>query len=141
MQLLNFTIGGQNIDLEWPNGGYADLHNNYKFHLLTYSPTETKLTLCWLKSLDDWAKEVTIERLELVFEKIDFLRIKTRDPAYPVSEDSCLQFICRTPQQARNEFENIYFNEDAQNNYDLTLFFQSEWGLKVHAETVYLRYI
>ncbi|MCC3159426.1 hypothetical protein LJ737_19445 [Hymenobacter sp. 15J16-1T3B] len=37
-----------------------------------------------------------------------------------------------------SEFESIYFNEDAQPNYDLLLYFQSEWGLKVNAATVRL---
>jgi hypothetical protein len=54
--------------------------------------------------------------------------------------------LCRTPPEMRGsedpaEFENIYFNEDAQSDYDLLLYFQSEWGLKVNATTVRLELV
>ena len=139
MQLLNFEVGGQNIDLEWPDDGYADLHNDYNFRQLTYVPAERRLTLYWQKSSASWAKYAPARALHLIFEGVSYVQVKARDPEYPISEDDCLQNICRTPPEVRDEFENIYFNEDAQHSYDLTLYFQSEWGIKVNADTVRLQ--
>ncbi|WP_022822784.1 hypothetical protein [Hymenobacter norwichensis] len=139
MQLLNFAIGRQNIDLEWPDDGYADLHNHYDFSQLTYVPAEARLILSWQKSSGEWAKNAAAQTLYLLFEGVGYMQVKARDPDYPLSEDACLQSICRTPTESRDEFENIYFNVDAQHSYDLTLYFQSEWGIKVNADTVRLQ--
>lgn len=139
MEFVNFTIGGQNIDLEWPNEGYADLHNDYDFSRLTYVSAEASLILLWKKSSGKWADNAPCQMIQLTFNNVSYFQLKERDSAYPVSEDSCLQSICRSPQSARDEFESIYFNKDAHDNYDLTLYFQSEWGIKVNSDTVYLK--
>jgi hypothetical protein len=146
MQFLNFAIGSQYIDVEWPNGGYADLHNEFDFTALHFEPSQARLRLSWRKSTGEWAQAAPWAELHLQFEGVSFLRIQERNPEYPLSEDDCLMHLCRTPPEMRAvveraEFENIYFNEDAQLDYDLLLYFQSEWGLKVHAATVRLELI
>jgi hypothetical protein len=123
MQLLNFEVGGQYIDLEWADGGYADLHNDYDFSQLTYKPAEARLILSWQKSSGEWAKYAPAQALHLIFEGVGYMQVKTRDPEYPISEDDCPQHICRTSPEIRDEFEYIYFNEDAHHSYDLTLYF------------------
>ncbi|RTQ52270.1 hypothetical protein EJV47_04390 [Hymenobacter gummosus] len=128
MKFLGFSLGGQNIDLEWPGGGYADLHNNFNFTALHFEPSQARLRLSWRKSAGEWAKREPWAELHLLFEGVSFLRIKERDPEYPLTEDGCLVNICLTPQNVRDEFENIYFDEDAEPDYDLTLYFQSEWA-------------
>ncbi|PJJ59904.1 hypothetical protein [Hymenobacter chitinivorans] len=135
MDFINFTLDKQNIGLEWANGGYADLHNDFDFVELRYNPAAATLRLSWQKSTGEWARNVPWPALHLVFEGVSYLRVKERDPEYPFSEDSTVQHICRTPTEAREEFENIYFNKDAQPDYDVLLYFESEWGIKVNAAT------
>lgn len=138
MELINFRIGGQYIDLEWDADGYADLHNDFLFISLQYAPADVRLILEWTKSSGKWAKKVPYQGLLLIFEGVHFFKVKARDQEYPLSEDKTLAQISRTPIEARDEFENMYFNEDAQPHYDLTIGFQSEWGIKVNADTVHL---
>ena len=139
MEYLNFTLDHQYTGLEWADGGYADLHNNFDFVELSHSPAAATLRLSWRKSTGEWARNVPWTGLHLVFEGVSYLRVKERDPAYPFSEDATLEHICRLPREAQEEFENIYFNEDAQPDYDLLLYFESEWGLKVNAASVSLQ--
>ena len=139
MEFLNFMLDDQNIGLEWADAGYADLHNCFDFVEMRYAPAAATLRLSWRKSTGEWAREVTWPGLHLIFEGVGYLRIKERDPEYPFSEDATVQHICRTPLEARQEFENLYFNEDAQPDYDLLLYFQSEWAIKVNAATVRLK--
>ncbi|MCB2380514.1 hypothetical protein LGH70_23170 [Hymenobacter sp. BT635] len=139
MEFLNFTLDDQNIGLEWADGGYADLHNCFDFVELRYNPAAATLKLFWRKSTGKWAREVPWPGLHLLFEGVNYFHVKERDPEYPFSEDATVQHVCRTPFEAREEFENIYFNEDAQPEDDLLLYFQSKWGLKVNAATVSLQ--
>ncbi|HEX8425619.1 hypothetical protein [Hymenobacter sp.] len=138
MKLLNFVIGSQNIDLEWPDGGYADLHNDYDFSQLTYVPAEARLTLSWRKSSGKWAKYAPSQALHLVFEKVSYLQVKARDPAYPISEDECLRDICFSPLDERADFDHVWESHTLPPARDLQLVFQSEWGIKVSADTVLL---
>ncbi|NVO85901.1 hypothetical protein [Hymenobacter terrestris] len=138
MELTNFAVDGQYIGLEWPKG-HADLHNNFNFVRLEYQlHPRVGLVLEWTKSAGSWARKEPYQKLRLVFEGVRYLKIRERDPEYPFSEDDTVAQISRTPPEARDEFENMYFNEDAQPHYDLTIGFQSEWGIKVNADTVRL---
>lgn len=139
MDLLNFAIDGQYIGLEWAPNHYADLHNNFCFENLHYSSATATLKLSWRKSSSKWARHEPWQALHLLFEGVSYWQVREREPTYPLSEDQTLQHICRTPPEARTEFENIYFNEDAQPCWDLTLHFQSEWGIKVSSTTVRLQ--
>ncbi|OWP62548.1 hypothetical protein CDA63_13650 [Hymenobacter amundsenii] len=138
MELTNFRIGGQYIDLEWGTDGYADLHNDFDFTNLQYAPANARLLLEWTKSSGKWANKVPYQSLRLVFEGVYFFKVKARDPEYPLSEDKTLAQISRNPPEACDEFQSMYFNEDAQSHYDLTIGFQSEWGIKANAATVRL---
>ena len=138
MELTNFRIGGQYIDLEWDTDGYADLHNDFDFTSLQYAPVDARLLLEWTKSSGKWARKVPYQGLRLIFEGVHFFKVKARDQEYPLSEDKTLAQISRTPIEARDEFENMYFHEYTQSYYDLTIGFQSEWGIKVNAATVRL---
>ncbi|TGE29016.1 hypothetical protein [Hymenobacter metallicola] len=139
MEFLNFTLDGQNIGLEWSNGGYADLHNSFKFVDLQYAPAAATLRLRWQKSTGDWAKNVPWQGLHLVFEGVTYFRVKERDPDFPISEDDCLRDICCTPSEMRDDFDNCYTGRNWPAEYDLQLVFQSEWGIKVNAVTVRLQ--
>jgi hypothetical protein len=139
MQLLNFVVGHQHIDLEWADGGYADLHNEYDFSQLTYAPVEAKLILSWQKSSGEWAKNAAAQALHLVFEGVGYLQVRARDPEYPISEDDCLRDICHTPPEERADFDHLWESKNPPAEYDLQLVFQSEWGIKVNADTVRLQ--
>ncbi|SDY89329.1 hypothetical protein [Hymenobacter psychrophilus] len=138
MKLANFNLGGQSIDLEWNADGYADLHNDFDFTSLTYEPTGAKLILEWAKSSGEWAKNAPCRVVRLVFEGVNYFNVKGRDPEYPINEDDCLRDICRTPIEERHEFDNYWEDKNPPAEYDLQLVFQSEWGIKVNADTVRL---
>jgi hypothetical protein len=85
MKFIGFSLGGQNIDLEWPGGGYADLHNNFDFTGLHFEPSQARLRLSWQKSTGEWAKQEPWAELHLLFEGVSLLRLKERDPEYPLT--------------------------------------------------------
>ena len=139
MQLLNFAIGRQNIDLEWPDDGYADLHNDYDFSQLTYVPAEARLILSWQKSSAEWAKNAAAQTLHLLFEGVGYMQLRARGPEYPTGENDCLRDICLTPPEERADFDHVWVDNNPPAEYDLQLVFQSEWGIKVNADTVRLQ--
>ncbi|UYZ64502.1 hypothetical protein [Hymenobacter weizhouensis] len=139
MKLLNFTLDDQYIGLLSSKNEYLDLHNNFEFVQLLHSPTTATLNLAWQKSSGKWAAQEQYRKIHLLFKGVDYLQVQARNPQYPASEDVTIQHICRTPVEARDEFESIYFNHDALPNYDLLLYFQSEWAIKVNAATVRLK--
>lgn len=139
MELANFTVGGQNIDLEWDADGYADLHNCYDFVRLEYRlRPQLELVLEWAKLPGAQTFGESHNTLRLLFEGVTFLKIKERDPEYPFAEDEILALISRTPVDDREAFSHIYFNADIQPDCDLTMEFQNGWGIKVNAATVRL---
>lgn len=139
MQLLNFTLGDQYIDLEWPDGGYADLHNDYDFQQLRYEPTEARLTLSWQQSSGEWARHAQAATLHLLFEGVTYVHVKARDLGHPIGEDECLRDLCRTPPGDLATFDEVWVDRNPPAEYDLQFVFQSEWGIKVNADTVRLQ--
>ena len=135
MTLLNFSLGSDGISLDW-NGHGLDLHNNFDFHGLHYALPERQLELTWLRSPEKWARHEQLPGLMLLFKHVNFFRVKERDSAYPPTEDDCICNVAFHPSTARDEYDNIYL-ETAPSD-DLTFFFQSEWGIKVNAETAEL---
>jgi hypothetical protein len=138
MDFLSFTIDDQYIGLEWALDGYADLHNNFDFTDLHYFPTEARLIMCWKKSAGDWVPNVLWQTLKLVFEGVSYLQVRERNPEFPISDDNCMRDICRTPVEARQDFDSIWLDRTPPSDYDLQLAFQSEWAIKVNATTVAL---
>lgn len=139
MQFLNFSLGRQNIDLEWPDGGYADLHNDFTFDSLHFEPSRATLILTWRKSPGEWAQRVPWQTLRLHVTGVSCLRMQERDPGFPLTEDDCLSDIWLMPTSLRDDFENVCDSSKMNSDYDLALRFQSEWGLKINAATVELQ--
>ncbi|QDA62387.1 hypothetical protein [Hymenobacter jejuensis] len=139
MKFLNFSIDSQHTGLTWADGGYADLHNDFDFLKLQYLQATAVIKLTWRKSAEKWAQDVPWQSLHLIFEGVSYFRVKERNPEVPISEGATLQHICFAPIEVREEFENIYFTHSAESNYDLLLYFQNEWGIKVDAATVRLQ--
>ncbi|WP_375435202.1 hypothetical protein [uncultured Hymenobacter sp.] len=138
MQLINFAIGGQNIDLEWADGGYADLHNDFTFDKFLFEPSVAKATLEWRKSEGEWAQNVTISSLGLIFLGVSFLRIRERDSEYTFPDDACLAEVGWLPQDERDNFDSFCLTQDAELTYDLLFYFESGWAIKLNADTVEL---
>ncbi|MGI4872723.1 MAG: hypothetical protein ACRYFX_16305 [Janthinobacterium lividum] len=135
MHLQNFQLYGDGISLEW-EGHNLDLHNCFDFKSLDYNLPQQQMSLRWLRSPEAWAKSTPLPGLMLIFNNVTFLRVKERDPAYLLTDDTCLASISFHPVEAREEFDNIYFQTTPTD--DLTFFFQSEWGIKVNAKTAEL---
>jgi hypothetical protein len=138
MKLANFIIGRQNIDLEWPDGGYADLHNDFTFDTLSFEPNSVTATLGWKKSEGDWAQDVTIASLKLIFSGVSFFRVRERETGYAFLDDGCLSSVGWLPQYMRDDFDSYSPNEDAEITYDLRFVFESGWAVKLNATTVEL---
>ncbi len=136
---MNFVVGSQNIDLEWPDGGYADLHNDFIFNKLSFEPSSAKATLEWKKSAGEWAQNVTISSLRLIFLGVSFLRIRERDNDYAFPDDACLSEVGWLPQEKRDDFDSFCLTQDVKLTYDLLFRFESGWAIKLNADTVELR--
>ena len=67
-----------------------DLHNNYGFTDITYSVTERRATLTWVRSSGDWIPATEPLQLQLEFHGVSCFRFMTRDPEMPFTEDNCL---------------------------------------------------
>ncbi|UOR07452.1 hypothetical protein MUN82_10220 [Hymenobacter aerilatus] len=137
MKLSNFTIKSF-TELEWPNGGYADLHNDFLSNQLAYKPQAASLVLFWTKSTGEWAKQVQIASLKIVFTNVNFLRVREREAAYPLSEDECLSEIGWSPPDEKDNFDSFYPDQNAPSTYDLLIGFHSEWAIKLNADNAQL---
>ena len=135
MKLQNFTLGQDGISLNW-DGHNLDLHNDYDFKSLCYELTLKQVALSWEKSAQPWVSDAALAGLQLVFKNVSFWRVKERDVACPFTEDNCLMHLSFHPVTARDEFDSISLESSPTD--DLTFFFQSEWGIKLNAETVEL---
>jgi hypothetical protein len=135
MELLNFSLYGDGIALEW-QGQHLDLHNNFDFQSLHYNIRSQQVELTWRRSAEQWARAVQLPGLQLVFRQVSFLTVKERDPVYPFTDDNCLAHLSFHRPEERDEFDSISLTTLLGD--DLTFYFQSEWGLKVNAETAEL---
>jgi hypothetical protein len=135
MHLTNFGLDRDGISLNW-QGHNLDLHNCFTFESLRYNPLHQKVTLQWIRSPEPWAKITTLAGLALLFKNVSFFRVKERNADYPPSEDDCLVSLSFHPVDMRDDFDSIYMAVVSPD--DLTLFFQSEWGIKINAESVEL---
>ena len=135
MHLLNFTLAQDGISLSW-QGYNLDLHNCFTFESLHYNLPHQQVTLHWVHSPERWAKNTPLAGLELIFKKVSFFRVKERDADYPFTEDDCLMSLSFHPTEMRDNFDSI--SEAFAPTDDLTFFFQSEWGIKVNAESAEL---
>lgn len=134
MELLNFELYGDGISLEW-QGSNFDLHNNFNFEGFNYNLPLRQLKLVWRRSTGAWAKNAALLGLTLVFQNVSFLKVKERDGEYPFTEDDCLCNISHHPTEMRDEFDSVMLGKSSPGD-DLTLSFQSEWGIKINSETV-----
>ena len=135
MQLLNFQLGGDGISLDWQDQN-IDLHNCFDFQRISYNVHLQQLEVNWLRSPEEWAKEITVPGLTLVFSGVSFFRVKERAVEYAFTEDSYLMHISFHPVEQRDEFDSISLSSSFTD--DLTFFFQSEWGFKINAASVEL---
>ena len=135
MVVQNFKLVGDGIALEWA-GHYLDLHNCYDFVCLHYMLATKQVELVWKKSTQPWAATSSLPGLRLIFKDVSFFHIKERDGSYPQTDDECLASVSFHPVEARDEFDTICVSSTSTD--DLTFFFESEWGIKLNAETVEL---
>ena len=135
MHLINFTLDRDGISLNW-QGHNLDLHNCFNFESLEYNPLHQQVTLHWVRSPEPWAKNTPLAGLKLIFKNVSFFRVKERDADYPLTEDDCLISLSFHPTEMRDDFDSIC--EAFAPTDDLTLFFQSEWGIKINAATAEL---
>jgi len=136
MHLRNFQVGSDGISLIW-QGQYLDLHNCFDFQSFHHDVQFRRVELCWLRSPKEWAKDVALSGLKLIFSEVFFLRAKERDTDYPFEEDNCLMSLSFHPIESRDEFDSISLSSSPTD--DLTFYFQSEWGFKINAAAVELQ--
>lgn len=134
MKQTNFNIANDNIALNY-NGMYLDLHNNFDFRSYTYDVTSRQLEFVWTRSHEKWAKE-NICGFKLVFDGINFLKVRERDSSIPFTEDNCLSQIGFLQQNMRDDFDSFINQEDVTETDDLNIVFQSEQAFKINCISV-----
>ena len=135
MHLENFALGNYGILLSW-QGHNLDLHSCFEFEALQYNPLHRQVELSWVCSPAQWASNTALPGLRLLFKNVSFFHVKERDSASPVAEDKLLQSVSFHPTEAREDFDSIYLQSSPTD--DLTVFFQSEWGIKINAASAEL---
>ena len=136
MKLTNFHINNDNIALNY-NGHYLDIHNNYDFRGFNLDTLSNQLELKWTRSNEEWANE-KLCGFKLVFQNVTFLKIKERDSGLPFTEDTCMNFICFSPQNMRNDFGGYVEPQNVTEEDDLNINFESEQGFKINSSLVEL---
>jgi hypothetical protein len=135
MRLENFALDSDGISLNW-QGHNLDLHNCFDFECVQYCLQHQQVTLLWIRSPEWWAKSTVLPGLRLIFKNVSFLRVKERDADYPLAEDGCLAGVSFHPVAMRDDFDSISVAFAPTD--DITFFFQSEWGVKINAESAEL---
>ena len=75
--------------------------------------------------------------LKLLFNRVNFLKIKERDNEMPLSEDKCLEVIGFLPQDCRDDMESFSEKRDLEND-DMIIMFRGGQTFKINAEMVEL---
>jgi len=135
MHLEKFALGSDSISLNWQEHN-LDLHNCFDFEALHYNPLHRQAELSWVRSPEQWAENMALPRLKLVFNNTHFFRVRERAAAFSLEEDKSIQSVSFHPTKTREDFDSIY--PQSSSTGDLTFFFQSEWGIKINAESVEL---
>jgi hypothetical protein len=129
-----------NLDVEIESNNYIyDFHNNADFASIIYDIITKEVVLLWLypgdwllNDNDSWSnKEFLLKhdlkdrkqrKIALVFDLVNLLEIKPRDPEIPFSEDNCLSAIY-------TDKENELINS-------LTFDFQSGAEIRINAYSI-----
>lgn len=114
----------------------VDLHSNYLFCGFSYVLMEKRVVLDWRKRDDHWAKEEPFARLRMIFNDVSYFSVKSREQCKPFSEDSCLAFIGYLHPEDKEIMNGFLPKEKAKGNYDMILVFESDFAIKLYAETV-----
>jgi hypothetical protein len=92
MQLTGFSIAEDFIALECASHRF-DLHNNFDFQGMSYSPKQRTLELHWRRGTGSWVKPLDPTELSLNFEGVYLFKAQERDPEMPFTEDDCLDSL------------------------------------------------
>lgn len=137
MELIGFSIAEDSIAIE-RGTEYFDLHNDFDFHGLTYSPSNQTLELLWRRGTGNRVKASEPAWLRLVFAGVHLFKAHQRDPAMPFSEDDCLEIIGFLWDDMVAEMGGDSSNRPMNGASHLLARFMSGFSIKVGAESVTL---
>lgn len=137
MKLLGFSIAKDCIALEC-GADHFDLHNNFEFKGLSYSPAQRVLELFWQRGSGPWIKATEAAGLRLEFAGVYLFKAHERDPGMPFTEDDCLDSIGFIWDAMLAEMGSYTSNEPKEGCTHLAVRFTSDFSIKVGAESVAL---
>jgi hypothetical protein len=137
MKLVGFLITEDFIALEHGHARY-DLHNNFDFQGLSYSPTQRTLDLRWRRGLGEWVKPTEPSELLLSFTGVYLFKAQERDPAIPFTEDDCLDSLGFLWDDLVAEMRGFTSNQPGEGCTHLVAAFTSGFSIKVGADSVVL---
>src|SRR4051812_46121520 len=117
-------------------GAYFDLHNNFDFSHFAYTVDSQLLVLTWLKSGENWAINEQVSKLAIIHKAVSFLSVTARDPAYPLSDDTCLADITYFPSSERHMNDRTTDQPVPDFDDDLLYIFQSGQTIRVNCDEV-----
>ena len=133
---VNFNINSSTeIDYK---GVIIDLHNNFNFINFSYSISERKLSLCWIKTIGDWVKDDKVDNITIIHKNISFMNINYDNPIKYDSEDQTLEFISYFPSQNRDVNDGFLVKYLPEKDDDLIYRFENQQFIRVHCSEVEL---
>ena len=138
MKLIGFSIAEDFVALESGLGRF-DLHNNFDFQGFSYNPSQRTLELRWRRGLGEWVKPTEPSNLCMSFVGVYLFKAQERDPAFPFTEDACLDSLGFMWNDLTTEMQALTSNQPGDDCTHLTVNFMSGFSVKIGAESVALQ--
>lgn len=138
MRLIGFSIAKDFIALEQGDSRF-DLHNNFDFQSVSYTPSRQALELNWHRGNGNWIRPSEPLELSLVFSGVYLFKVQERDLEIPFTEDSCLGSLGFMWEDLVTEMRGFTSNIPSEGCRHFIANFMSGFSVKIGAESVVLR--
>ena len=138
MKLIGFSIAEDFVAIEYKTDRF-DLHNNFDFQGLSYSPVQRTLELNWRRGLGEWVRPTEPSDLSISFTGVYLFKTQERDPALPFTEDACLDSLGFMWDDLATEMRAFTSNQPRDGCTHFTANFMSGFSVKVGAESAILQ--
>lgn len=145
MNLVNFKISDDHIALDYNDGRYFDLHNNFELVNFSYLFDKRDFEINWKRSSGDWVFKTDPKAIKLVFSNVSILRVRELDQDNDTleqyqSDDLSLSIIGFTSKDD-NEFRGYLANPNKEEKNPIIIQTQNGQGFIILSEKVELEII
>ena len=133
MTLNNFRVAEDFIGLKFGDN-YLDLHNCYDIEGFEYYNDSQEFRLKFKKGAQ--GKIHDLDRFQLVFKRVSFLRVGERNNEMSESDDNCLEFIGFLPYESRDIMDGFLTHMPKTQTDDMVINTYTGQSIKLQSETV-----